>query len=220
MDLLEGLKTRYSCRAFKPDPIPKAEIAQVLETARHSPSYTNTQPWEVAVVTGTKKEQLSTALCALYEIDMPGNSDLQLPKEWPEELDKRAKEHGADRYTALGVERNDNVRRKELRLLNYKFYSAPCGLFVFIERGLTTWSIFDAGLFAQTLILAAHSHGLGTCLQASITSYPDTIKEFLGIPVNKLLVIGISMGYPDLGAPINAYKSARKKIEEYVKWYE
>jgi nitroreductase len=52
MDLLKGIVTRKSCRGFKPTPIKKEIIQQILIAASRSPSYTNTQPWEVAVVTG------------------------------------------------------------------------------------------------------------------------------------------------------------------------
>ena len=52
MELLEGIETRRSCRAFKPTPIKKEILEKILKAASKSPSYTNTQPWEVAVVTG------------------------------------------------------------------------------------------------------------------------------------------------------------------------
>jgi len=75
------------------------------------------------------------------------------------------------------------------------------------------------GLFAQSLILAAHSFGLGSCLQASLASYPEAVREFLGIPRKKLLVLGISIGYPDLEAPINAYQSSRISLDDFVQVY-
>ena len=69
MDLLEGIETRRSYRAFKSDSIPGETISKILEIAGRSPSYTNTQPWEVAVVSGDKKEELSRILCNMYESD-------------------------------------------------------------------------------------------------------------------------------------------------------
>ena len=64
MELLEGIENRRSCRGFKSTPIKKEIIEQVLKAGSRSPSYTNTQPWEVAVVTGQKRDQLSEMLCA------------------------------------------------------------------------------------------------------------------------------------------------------------
>ncbi len=220
MELLEGIAARRSFRAFKPTPIPRETMDRILEAAGKSPSYTNTQPWEVAVVSGKKKEELSRILYRMAESDVPANPDLPAPKDWPPELDRRAKEHGARRFRALGIERENERQRKELRLLNFNFYGAPCVLFLFVDRTLTSWSIFDMGLFAQSIILAAHSFGLGSCLQASIAGYPDTVREFLGIPKTKLLVLGISMGYPDLEAPINAYQSSRVSPKDFVRWHD
>ena len=219
MELLEGIETRRSFRAFKSAPIPKEIINRILEAASKSPSYTNTQPWEVAVVSGKKKEKLSKILHEMAKSDVAPNPDLPQPKVWPPELERRAKEHGAKRFRALGIERENEQQRKELRLLNFKFYGAPCVLFLFTDSTLSSWSIFDMGLFAQSLILAAHSFGLGSCLQASLVNYPDVIREFLGIPNTKLLVLGISIGYPDSEAPINSYQSSRVSLNDFVKWY-
>lgn len=220
MELLEGIATRRSYRAFKSDPIPKETMERILEAAVRSPSYTNTQPWEVVVVSGKKKDELGKILYEMAEADVLANPDSPAPKDWPPELDKRAKEHGARRFRALGIERENEQQRKELRLLNFKFYGAPCVLFLFMDRTLTSWSIFDMGLFAQSLILAAHSLGLGSCLQASIAGYPDAVRDFLGIPKTKLLMLGISMGYPDLEAPINTYQSSRVSPKDFVRWYD
>jgi nitroreductase len=219
MELFEGIETRRSCRAFKFTPVPKEVIEKILEAASRSPSYTNTQPWEVAVVSGKKKERLSEILYEMAKSATAPNPDLGSPKSWPPELEKRSKEHGARRFKVLGIERDDVQKREELRLLNFKFYGAPCVLFLFMDSTLTPWSIFDLGLFAQSLILAAHSLGLGTCLQASITNYPDAIREFLGIPKTKRLVLGISLGYPDLQATINTYQSNRVSPNDFTQWY-
>ncbi len=220
MELLEGIMTRKSIRAFKPTPIPKETMNRILEAAGRSPSFTNTQPWEVAVVTGKKKDELGKILYQLADTNSPTNADLPGPKEWPPELEKRAKEHGARRFLALGIERANEQQRKENRLSNYKFYGAPSVLFLFIDKSLTSWSLFDAGLFAQSLCLTAHSFGLGTCLQASLNSYPDAVRDFLGIPKTKMLILGISMGYPDMDAPLNTYQSTRVNPNEFTKWFD
>jgi len=220
MELLEGITTRKTCRAFKATPISKETIDHILETASKSPSYTNSQPWEVTVVIGKKKDELSRILYEMAQSDTPTNPDLSTPKEWPPEIDKRTKDHHARRYIVIGVEPDNEQQKRELGLLNFKFYGAPCVLFLFIDRSLTSWSIFDMGLFAQNIILAAHSLGLGSCLQASIAGYPDTVRDFLGISKTKLLVLGISIGYPDLDASINTYKSARVSPRDFVGWYE
>lgn len=220
MELLEGIETRRSCRGFRSTPIKQEIIQQILKAASRSPSYTNTQPWEVAVVTGKKRDQLSEILCAKSRAGEAPNADLPLPTSWPAALDSRAREHGARRFQTLGIDRANEQQRKDMQLQNLKFYGAPCALFLFMERGLPLWSIYDMGLFSQTLCLAARAFGLETCLQASLVHYSTAVQDFLGILNTKTLVIGISIGYPDWDAPLNGYHSKRAGIEEFTRWYE
>ena len=219
MELLEGIKTRKSYRVFKTTPVPEETMRDILRAAMRSPSSSNTQPWEVAVVSGKKRDELSKKLTELAKAGTVSNHDMPTPATWPPELDKRFKEHSERRYLTLGIERGDTQRRQEVNLLNYDFYGAPCALFLFIDKALTSSSLYDMGLFTQTILLAAHSFGLGTCLQASVTGYPDAIRDVLGIPNSKLLVIGIAIGYPDMDAQFNTYQSNRVGMDTFTQWY-
>jgi nitroreductase len=220
MELLEGIKTRYSTRGFKPDPVPRDVLGKILEAVSNTPSYTNTQPWEVVVVSGKKRDELSKIIFDLAKAKAASSPDLPIPQDWPAEHKARSGEHGARRLATLGVARDDEEGRENLRLMNFEFYGAPCAVFLFIDGALGEWSIFDAGLFAQNLILAAHGLGVESVLQASVTNYAPEIKKFLGVPESKKLVIGISLGYVDEGAKLNAYRSIKQKAEEFTKWCE
>jgi nitroreductase len=220
MEILKGIKTRQSIRAFKRKRISRDVMGKVLLAVSNTPSYTNTQPWEVVVVSGKKKDELGHKLLELAKAKAPTNRDLPMPKGWPPALEERSREHGAHRLITLGVARDDEEGREKLRLMNFEFYGAPCAVFLFIDGTLGEWSIFDMGLFAQNLILAAHSLGVGSCLQASVTDYAPEIKEFLGIPESKKLVICISLGYPDEKAKLNTYRSLKQKMNEFTRWYE
>lgn len=219
MELLEGIETRKSFRAYKSTPVPEEVIRNILNVARKSPSFTNTQPWEVAVVSGQKRDELSRILHDLAKSKATSNPDIPLPTAWPPELEKRSREHRTKRSQFLGMDLNDERQREESRLLNFEFYGAPCILFLFTDSTLTPWSIFDTGLFAQSVILAAHSFGVGSCLQAMLAIYPDAVRKFLGIPATKQLILGISMGYPDLEARVNAYQSDRVDLDSFISWY-
>ncbi len=135
MELLEGIETRKSFRAFKPDPVPKEILETILKAASRSPSYQYTQPSQVAMVSGKKREELSRILHNLAESNIGPNPDLPLPKVWQPELGKRFKEHSARRFRALGIKRVDGQQRRQLRLLN--FYGAPYVLFLFMGRTLS-----------------------------------------------------------------------------------
>lgn len=220
MEILEAISTRQSIRGFKPDPIAREVLEKILQAASNSPSYTNTQPWEVVVVAGKKKDELGLKLLELARAKAPTRPDLAVPKGWPAALQERSREHGARRLATLGVARDDEQGREKLRLMNFEFYGGPCAVFLFMDGSLGEWSIFDVGLFTQNLILAAHSFGVESCLQASVTNYAPEIRKFLGLAESKKLVIGISLGYPDKKAKLNAYRSRKQKPDEFTKWYE
>jgi len=220
MEMLEGIEGRKSIRGFKPTPIPDDVMNKVLRAVANSPSYTNTQPWELAVVSGKKRDELSKIIFDLAKAKAPTKPDLPMPAGWPADMEARSREHGARRLNTLGIARDDEAGREELRLMNFEFYGAPCAIFLFADRSLGAWSIFDMGLCAQSICLAAHGLGLGTVLQASVTNYADAIRKFLGIPESKQLVICISIGYPDEKAKLNQYRALKQKPEEFTKWYK
>ena len=219
METMENIRSRQSYRAFKPDTIPWKVMQEIIEAASNSPTYMSTQPWEVAVVTGQTKDQLSQKLLELARSNAPTSPDIPVPASWPEELDKRKHEHGARRLNTLGIEREDKEGRENLRLMNFEFYGAPCAVFLYMDGSLGEWSIFDMGLFTQSLLLSAHSQDIGSVIQASVTEYAPEIKEFLSLGTDKKLLVCISMGYPDPDAIVNTYRSLKKKPEEFVTWH-
>jgi nitroreductase len=220
MDVLDGIATRRSIRAFKPTPVPRDIIEKILQAAGQSPSYTNTQPWEVVVVGGKKKEELARKLLELAKGKAATTPDMPTPKSWPPALAERSAQHGARRLNALGVARDDEEARERLRLGNFEFYGAPCAIFLFVDRSVGEWSIFDMGLFTENLILAAHAFGVESCLQASVTGYASEIKGMLGVAESKKLVIGISLGYPDESAKLNTYRALKQDPAEFTTWCE
>jgi nitroreductase len=218
MEILQCIKTRKSIRAFSDKRIPKGVMKKILQAASICPSYTNTQPWEVAVVSGKKRDELTEKLVKLAKEKAPTKSDITATKEWPASLDARAREHGARRLKTLGIARDDAAGREKLRLMNFEFYGAPCAVFLLIDGSLGEWSTYDAGLFSQNLILAAHSFGVESCLQASVTGYAREIKKFIGAAESKKLVICIALGYADAKAKLNTYKSSKQKPDAFTKW--
>lgn len=219
MDVIEGIETRHSIRAFQDTPIPEEKLKKILKAASNSPSYTNTQPWEVVVVSGKKKEGLSDLIYDLAGKKAEAHPDIPGPqKGWAPEHVARSQEHGARRLAVLDVDRDDEKGREQLALMNFRFYGAPCAIFLFMEGSLNEWSIFDMGLFTQNLILAAHALGVESCLQASVPNYSPEIKKFLGIPAQKKLIICISMGYVEEGAKLNTYRAIKQDPEAFTKW--
>lgn len=219
MDLIEGIESRHSTRAFAPTPVPREVIEKILDAARRSPSARNSQPWQVAVVCGKRRDELSGLLLSLVEANTPPQPDIPRTIKWPDEIGKRIEEFQARRDKFLGMEGADEEQKRTHSLQNYKFYGAPCALYLFMERNLTSMSLFDLGIFAQTLILAAHASGLGACMLGSACFYADAVRKFLNLPESKQLVIGIALGYADREALINKFKSDRISLDGFVQWH-
>lgn len=217
MDAIECIKTRMSIRKFKPNPVPLEILMKIIDTAKWSPSYKNSQPWEVVIISGEKKETLSKLLVEVLENNTPPCPDLPEPQSWPAAIDARIAALMKKRSELTGKDLNSPEVRKKTKIANFQFYGAPHGIFLFQDSSLTQWSIFDMGLFAQSLMLASHAYGLGTVPQAFLTDYAQQVKKFLGIPESKRLVLGISIGYPDLESPVNSFRTDRVNTDEIVR---
>lgn len=218
MDVIEAIKTRRSIRAYRPDPVPKEVLYEILEAARWAPSWENTQPWEFAVVGGQAMEELKRALLEAAESgDGPG-PELPPPR-FPEPYNSRRRSLGMTVLQTKNISREDVEKRQWWHLLNTRFFEAPSGIIVYIDKALNIWSVFDCASVATSIMLAAQKYGLGTCPQVAPLRFPDVVKKVLEIPDSKLLVLAIAIGYPDWSDPINQFPREREPVESLTRWY-
>lgn len=217
MEAMRCITTRSSIRKFSPEPVSEDTIREIVRTAQWSPSYKNSQPWEVVAVCGKPKESLTALLLDLLENKAAPAPDLPPPPPWPETINLRIRELMAKRSALAGIDLNspDSVLRS--KKANFRFYGAPCGLFIFQDASLGEWSILDAGMFIQSLMLAAHAMGLATVPQAFLADYADETKKFLNIPDTKRLLLGISLGYPGSAPDELPPRPERAPLEEILR---
>lgn len=221
MDILTAIKSRASTRAFLDKPVPKKIVTDVLEAARWAASGANTQPWKVSVVMGGTKQAISEKIIEARESGVPENPDYQYyPLNWLDPYKTRRKDCGYALYSALGVAKDDTEKRKEVWYKNYYFFHAPVGMLFFVDKNMEKGSWVDMGMFIQNVMLAALAFDLATCPQASLSEYPDIIRDCLKLSEENLLVCGLSLGYPDKTAPVNNYKLERAAVDEFTKWYD
>ena len=89
MELLEAIKSRKSIRAYKPDPVPRKVLTELLEVATRAPSGSNTQPWEFIVLTGETLGELNRAMIErLHSGKMKPEPDEDMPFSFPTGLYK------------------------------------------------------------------------------------------------------------------------------------
>jgi nitroreductase len=224
MDVLEAINQRRSIRGFKPDPVPADILRKIAEGALHSPSASNSQPWELAVVTGSKLEEIKAAYVAsatkLPVLDLP------ISMKYPEPYASRRSAVMAGILEKLGVSREDKQSRAQFGLHGMRLWGAPAIFYVMIDRSFyqsgdstNIWPVFDSGLITQTILLLATSYGLGSIPAIQPVLYCDILRKLLSLPDSKIMVIGIPVGYPDPDFGANKFRSSREPLEKVVRFY-
>ena len=216
MDIVDALNSRFTVRAFKPDPIDRSTLEKVMEAALRAPSWANTQPWEVYLAGGEVLNRLRDAYIANLKNCVARNLDLAAPTEWPPALQKRMETLRSERMAALERVCLDKTEMKDLSEVNYHFFHAPVVAYICMDRTLTPWSLFDLGLFSQGLMLAARHFGLDSAPAVTLVAHPDLVRKELNIPDNLMIIIGIALGYGDAADPQNKFRSPRRSVKEAV----
>ena len=221
MNVSEAIHNRRSIRAFLDKAVEREQILQLLDTARWAPSGSNIQPWQVTVLMGDAKNRLQQRLAASFRQGMAAKRDYTYyPVQWVEPYQARRKACGLQLYRALQIGRDDTQRRTEQWLANYHSFNAPVLLLFFMDNVMETGSFLDYGMFLQSLMLAAVEQGLATCPQAALCDYADVVRDALGYDSNKVLVCGMALGYPDLDAPINQYRTPREMATHFTQFLD
>ena len=198
--LRDILSARYSCRAYRPDPVPAEVIAEVVRDAGRAPSWCNAQPWQVVVTQGAETEAFRAALLAEVDRAKPG-ADMPWPEGYPGVYGERRRTCGFQLYEAVGIAREDRAARAEQSMQNYRLFGAPHVAIVHAEAALGPYGAMDTGGFVTTFLLAATARGIGTIAQASVAAYPDLIRAHFGLPDTRNILCAISFGYPDPDHP-------------------
>lgn len=221
MNTSEAIRERKSVRAFTGDEVSRELIERVLDTARHAPSGANSQPWQVAVVTGKTKEKLTEALISEFRSGKDEDRDYEYyPSKWKEPFRSRRIACGIQLYDTLGIARKDRVGRMAQWEANYRGFDAPVILFFFLDPSLAIGSYMDSGMFLQSVMLAALDEGLATCPQAALSGYTGVVKRILGYPDDTILLCGMALGYEEKGALVNSYRTPREKVQDFTRFFD
>ncbi|MBB3292150.1 nitroreductase [Mitsuaria sp. BK045] len=219
-----AIVTRHSMRAFLPTPVPRALIEELLAVAARAPSGTNTQPWQVHVLTGGAKDRLVARIQSVYddpeELATHSEEYAYYPREWVSPYIDRRRKVGWDLYGLLGITKGDKLRMHEQHGRNYRFFDAPVGLMFTIDRVMQQGSWLDYGMFLQNIMVAARGRGLHTCPQAAFTQFHRVIAEELGLAPNQQVVCGMSLGYADPAAIENTLVTERDPVAAFTRFLE
>ena len=98
---------------------------------------------------------------------------------------------------------------------NFVFFGAPTAIFVFVHSGLREFSVLDAGIYLQSLMLSAQAHGLGTCAQGALATWAGPVRQAFDVPADYKLIGGLSIGYASEHA-INHYNPGRVNVADLL----
>lgn len=218
MEVTEAIKERRSARAFKADPVPRDVLKEIMEQAIHAPSWANTQPWEFAIATGKPLAAIQKGF--LERGEQEPRSEVARPCEFPEPYLSRIQALAPKGFTPT----KEDMEQRRIR--NYKNYGAPAVIYVLIDqsmfhqsKGINVWSVYDCGSTVQNIMLLATNYGLATVAQAQAVIYPDIIRSVIDIPIEKLIAIGIAIGYPNWEDPANKMRTEREPLDKVATWY-
>lgn len=221
MNVSEAIKQRHSVRRFLETTVSRDQIRQLLDIARHAPSGANTQPWQVAVLTGARKQALAQQIVDAFDKGQTDTPDYEYyPTVWQEPYLSRRRACGMQLYQSLGITRQDKTAQKAQWAANYRAFDAPVMLIFWMEGVMQTGSFMDFGMFLQSLMISAVEAGLATCPQAALAEYPNTIRPALGLPEDALVLCGMALGYEDTTAPVNHYRTAREAVDTFTYFYD
>jgi nitroreductase len=226
MDVVDAINERKSIRAFKPDPVPLDLIKKIIELAQRAPSWANTQPWEFAVATGKKLKAIQDAFVKRGGSGMPNTpAEVARPPDYPEPYMSRIRKMQVQENRG----RTSEMTREDFEARfadNARHYGATTCIYLLVgknflyqEKGINVWAMYDCGAAVENIMLLATNYGLGTIAQAMAVVYPDIIRKELGIPEDKLIALGIAIGYPDMKDPKNKDRRGREALNDIAKFY-
>ena len=190
MDVYEAVDSRRAVRAFSDEPVPSEVLERVLAAATRAPSSGNVQPWHVYVVTGAPLAELTSPY-----------------------LD-RFSAAAAQRYEALGIERDDPALPVKIAALNSEAFGAPVVLFCYLDRTMGPGQWGDAGMYLQTVMLLLRAEGLHSCPQVMWTMYRETVSQIVGADDELVLFCGVAVGFEEEGVP--QLRTGRAEMTETV----
>lgn len=210
------LAARFSCRGFKPDPVPRATIERILTAAQRTASWSNSQAWQVHILSGDAARVFADTMYRTASNGAAHAGDFPFPREYRGVYLDRRRETGFQLYGALGIARGDKDAYRKQTLENFRLFGAPHVAIITSDEALGVYGAVDCGGYVSNFMLAAQAMGVCTIAQAALAVHSDVIRAHLGIGDDRRVVCGISFGYPDQDHPANSYRTRRADLDTAV----
>lgn len=214
------LSARFSCRAYRPDPVPRDVLERLLSIAQRSASWCNAQPWQVIIASGQGAERFREAMVAEAISGNRGQPDFEFPLGYEGVYGDRKRDAGWGLYAALGIEKGDRESSSRQMLENFRLFGAPHVLFLTTERAIGSYGVLDCGIYLGNLMLTMQAAGIASIAQGAFASFAPFIRDFFGIPQHRRLLVGLSFGYSDPAHAANRFRTNRADLSTVARWVD
>jgi nitroreductase len=187
---------RRSIRGYKPDPVPRALVEEIIALAMRAPSSMNTQPWNFYGVPQSREFRTGQPFAGQHR-----ERQIGVAKQL---------------FAAMGIARDDKDKRQDWVLRGFRQFDAPVCVIVTYDRVLdgSDDTPFDCGAVTNALVNAAWSRGLGAVINSQGIMQSPVVREHAGIADDQVIMKSIALGWPDNTFPANAVVSERKSVDE------
>jgi nitroreductase len=216
----EVVMGRRSTRGFKPEPVPRALIEEILTLAMRAPSSMNTQPWNFTVVTGEPLDRIRAGNTERNLAGVPHSREFRTGTAFEGVHRERQIGVAKQLFSAMGIARDDAPARMDWVLRGFRQFDAPVCVIITYDRVLagSDDTPFDCGAVSTALVNAAWSRGLGAVINSQGIMQSPVVREHAGIADDQVIMKAIALGWPDEDFPANAVVSERKSVAEAARF--
>ncbi len=220
MEFDDVIMGRRSIRGYKPDPVPRQLIEEVLTLAMRAPSSMNTQPWNFHVITGEPLARIRQGNTERTLAGVPDSREFRKGTAFDGVHRDRQVEVAKQLFGAMGIERDDKAKRQDWVLRGFRQFDAPVCVIITYDKVLdgSDDTPFDCGAVTTALVNAAWSRGLGCVINSQGIMQSPVVREHAGIPDDQVIMKAVAMGWPDETFPANAVVSERKSLAEAARF--
>lgn len=207
---------RRSIRGYKPEPVPKALVEEILTLAMRAPSSMNTQPWSFYVLSGEPLDRIRAGNTERTMAGVPQSREFRTGQAFEGKHRDRQVGVAKQLFAAMGIARDDKEKRQDWVLRGFRQFDAPVCVIVTYDRALAESddTAFDCGAVTTALVNAAWSRGLGAVINSQGIMQSPVVREHAGIAEDQVIMKAIALGWPDEMFPANAVVSERKSVDE------
>lgn len=216
MDFDDVILGRRSIRGYKPDPVPRALIEEILTLAMRAPSSMNTQPWNFYVITGEPLDRIRKGNTERNLAGVPHSREFRTGEAFAGVHRERQIGVAKQLFGAMGIAREDTAARQNWVLRGFRQFDAPVCIIVTYDKVLagSDDTPFDCGAVTNCLVNAAWSRGLGCVINSQGIMQSPVVREHAQIPDDQVIMKSIALGWPDDSFPANTVVSERKSVAE------